>query len=126
MAPKHHVEIDIEQVTAGDLWREKDRLAAQEAYLRANYAEFRKMTDDEQEALMLVVRSTLIRLAGTDEWIPGAVSFKNGRIDMHITVDLTHADTMVHMGAEALAHAAGIIRARLEKLAARLEEMGDV
>jgi hypothetical protein len=114
---RHHVELDIEQLTAGDLWKEKDRLADQEAFLRASYAEFRKMTEDEREALVAVVRSTLIRLAATDHWMPGAVNFAKGRIDMHISIDLTHADT--------LSRAAGRVRAYLEDLAERLEAMAD-
>jgi hypothetical protein len=122
---RHHVELDIEQLTAGDLWKEKDRLADQEAFLRASYAEFRKMTEDEREALVAVVRSTLIRLAATDHWMPGAVNFAKGRIDMHISIDLTHADTLVHMGPDSLSRAAGRVRAYLEDLAERLEAMAD-
>lgn len=125
MGVKHHVEIEIEQLTGGDLWAQKDRLAEQEAFLRASYAEFRKMTEDEREALVAVVRSTLIRLATTDNWIPGAVAFSKGRIDMHVSIDLTHADTLVHMGPDSLSAAAGRVRVYLEKLAERLEAMAD-
>lgn len=126
MGTKHHVEIDIEQLTSADLYWRRDELAKREAYLRSSWHEFEaNAKPNERESLMAVMRATLLRLAETEAWIPGALAFSKGRIDMHISVDLTVADTLVHMGPTAIEHAAGSVRRHLEALVERLEGMDD-
>jgi hypothetical protein len=122
VSERHVIEVEIEQLNAIDLYWRKDELAKREAELRAD---LKFITQDERAAMMAVVRSTLIRLASDDSWMPGAVAIRKGHIEMHIRIDLTDLDTMVHMADPGLVLAAMGIKERLLALAERLETMGD-
>lgn len=122
MSERQVIEVEIEQLNAGDLWRKKDELAKREAQLRAD---LKFVTQDERQAMLAVVRSTLIRLASDDSWVPGAVTIAKGHIEMHIRIDLTNLDTLVHMADPELVLAAMGIKERLLALAERLEAMSE-
>lgn len=114
------IEIEIEQLNAGDLWKRKDELAEREARLRAA---LNAASIEERELMLAVVRSTLIRLASDDSWMPGAVTIAKGHIEMHIRIDLTNLDTLVHMANPELVTAFMKVEENLRALAKRLEEM---
>ena len=114
--------VEVLRLNPGDIARGAKELVALE---RDSLAAWPAATEGEREHVRTVVRAALLRLLATDHWMPGAVRFGQGRLDVRLTIELDATAEAVLAEARAqLAEETARARVRLVALVAELERSG--
>lgn len=112
--------VETLRLSPGDVARGAKELVDFERAAASAWAE---ASDDDTENARTVVRAALLRLLSTDAWMPGSIRFGQGRLDVHLTIEVDNDPDMAIAEARAeLRRQKSIARGRLVALLAQLEE----
>lgn len=112
--------VEVLRLTASDVARGAQELVELE---RAAASAWKEAPDEEQERIRTIVRAALFRLLRSDHWMPGAIGFAGGRIDVRLTIEVDRdADIAL---AEARAELAALRNEARKRLIALLADLGE-
>lgn len=110
--------VTVARLNPGDVARGAKELVD---YERLCASAWLTRTPDERDAIRTIIRAGLIRLLETDDWIPGSVFERSGRIDVHMTFEVTGDLLRAAAKRPEVLEARRRTRARLVELLAELE-----